>query len=1170
MMSRLIRYILPIVVFFILLVFHSNNPVYAGNINPLNDGSQYAWGENVGWINFNPTTGPGVTVTDTDVTGFAWSENLGWINLNPINGGVINDGNGNLSGSAWAENGGWVNFAPTGAGVTIDISGLFHGKAWGENIGWISFESAGAVPFSLSTSWKAPDITPPTLIGMPLGITVDAVSGGSARVDYTAPTATDDVDPSPIVRCTPDPKRRSVFLIGTTTVTCTATDSSGNSSSGSFLVTVLDPPPTLIGMPQDITVETLYASGVSVAFTMPTSTDNLDPLPVVGCAPTSGSSFAVGSTTVTCTATDSAGNSGSGTFLVTVLDVVPVTFDPPTFSGVPTIISVLTDKIDIIDFEGIGASQPYLLNQIPGLTFQPLQSKVISPATIGNSPGIPLSAATSGTTAIHGFGSRIDFLYPASAVSVFVAPSFIALNVGAPPIPLYLTAYDASGSEIGQASVPVLRATNNIADIQNFQPLFLEFQSTGTPISAVTIDWNIPFNSSGNALFFDDLTYSTSTNTASAFVTYALPIATDTTDPAPIVNCLPASGGIFAIGTTTVTCTAIDSAGNATTESFLLTVNADNTYTMYDTIPPVITAPVDLALTVPNGTLVPLSDFGIATATDRWDGNLTPIADQAGPFLPGRYEVVWSATDSSGNTASAVQSVIINSPSAQHGIPAPSGGVVDLVVPPGQIVQNVSMSPSTPTAPGVDFINVQPGSPNPFNSLGTLSYEVVVPAPGDSATTTITLDAVLPPDIFSFTVPFKVFNDGSAIPIPQVGTDAQWTSTVDTATNTTTFEITIVDGGAFDLDALVNGIVVDPIAFGRIFNFPPTADGGVDRSFECVTESCAVTLSAVASTDPDSTDVVSDIVDYLWYEDYVEGAVNTQIAMGEIVNLNLTLGDHLITLVVKDSVGNISKDTFTVSINPAALSLLEVTKAEVEWDESKSKLKLSGKIALPVGRTPYDVDAVGSAFMDIPGLGEIVSGSAAFTVEGSDSMKWEYEEDSATTGLSEFKIDWKGAKFDYEQNGLHLKTSHMGQASSSLEIERNSITEALTISVAGVSIDVDATGMATSTSPGISIDVDDDGEIEVDLPFAVLPNMTITIAGAVTDSIQVGKYYTAAVGKFKVKGNFDQAGVDVSTLVPELNLKVFLGAEGFSGSFMINTPEWKEVKPSEWKYERDM
>ena len=126
----------------------------ARNIDPDNDGSQYACGENVGWINFEPSQGEGVTVTNSAVTGKAWVENIGWINLSPTTGGVANDGNGNLSGYAWGENVGWINFSPSGAGVKIDpATGVFSGYAWGENIGWINFAPNGK---PIKTSWKHP------------------------------------------------------------------------------------------------------------------------------------------------------------------------------------------------------------------------------------------------------------------------------------------------------------------------------------------------------------------------------------------------------------------------------------------------------------------------------------------------------------------------------------------------------------------------------------------------------------------------------------------------------------------------------------------------------------------------------------------------------------------------------------------------------------------------------------------------------------------------------------------------------------------------------------------------------------------------------------------------------------------------------------------------------
>jgi hypothetical protein len=81
-----------------------------------------------------------------------------------------------------------------------------------------------------------PDTTPPSLVGLPADL--DVVTGDPAGtiLAYTPPTATDDIDPAPTVLC--DPAPGAVAAIGTTFVTCTASDASGNVSVGSFWVTV--------------------------------------------------------------------------------------------------------------------------------------------------------------------------------------------------------------------------------------------------------------------------------------------------------------------------------------------------------------------------------------------------------------------------------------------------------------------------------------------------------------------------------------------------------------------------------------------------------------------------------------------------------------------------------------------------------------------------------------------------------------------------------------------------------------------------------------------------------------------------------------------------------------------------------------------------------------------
>jgi X-Pro dipeptidyl-peptidase len=72
------------------------------------------------------------------------------------------------------------------------------------------------------------------------------------------------------------------------------------------------------GATPDVTAHTADASGTVVNYTLPTATDNEDPNPTVTCTPASGSKFTIGSTVVTCTATDANGNSATKSFNVIV------------------------------------------------------------------------------------------------------------------------------------------------------------------------------------------------------------------------------------------------------------------------------------------------------------------------------------------------------------------------------------------------------------------------------------------------------------------------------------------------------------------------------------------------------------------------------------------------------------------------------------------------------------------------------------------------------------------------------------------------------------------------------------------------------------------------------------------------------------------------------------
>jgi uncharacterized lipoprotein YddW (UPF0748 family) len=104
------------------------------------------------------------------------------------------------------------------------------------------------------------------------------------------------------------------YAIGTTQVTWTTTDVHGHTATAVQNVTVEDHEAPVINCLADINVPASLNLTVPVTYN-PTATDNA-PGVSVSCSPASGSGFAVGTTEVTVTATDAAGNTSTCKFKV--------------------------------------------------------------------------------------------------------------------------------------------------------------------------------------------------------------------------------------------------------------------------------------------------------------------------------------------------------------------------------------------------------------------------------------------------------------------------------------------------------------------------------------------------------------------------------------------------------------------------------------------------------------------------------------------------------------------------------------------------------------------------------------------------------------------------------------------------------------------------------------
>ena len=176
--------------------------------------------------------------------------------------------------------------------------------------------NAGTGTFSVVVQ----DTTAP-VVAAHANVTVEATSANGAVVTYAAGSATDAVTASPAI--TYSQNSGTVFPIGVTTVTVTALDAAGNMDGVIFSVTVQDTTAPVVTPPANLTVPATSPAGALVTYPAATATDAVGVLSLT-YSQNSGTTFPIGTTTVTATATDAANHAGTANFTVTVLPLTPV------------------------------------------------------------------------------------------------------------------------------------------------------------------------------------------------------------------------------------------------------------------------------------------------------------------------------------------------------------------------------------------------------------------------------------------------------------------------------------------------------------------------------------------------------------------------------------------------------------------------------------------------------------------------------------------------------------------------------------------------------------------------------------------------------------------------------------------------------------------------------
>lgn len=164
------------------------------------------------------------------------------------------------------------------------------------------------------------DVTAPTIV-CPENIVAETTDNCSAVVEYVIES--DDSCQDVTLTLVEGLESGSEFPVGETTVTYQVTDTSGNTNTCSFTVTVNDTQLPVIDCSDDIVVDAAQGSTTAIVNYDVTFTDNCPDTTLTlteGLAP--GEAFPIGTTQVSYTATDASGNTVNCSFTVTVNDPV--------------------------------------------------------------------------------------------------------------------------------------------------------------------------------------------------------------------------------------------------------------------------------------------------------------------------------------------------------------------------------------------------------------------------------------------------------------------------------------------------------------------------------------------------------------------------------------------------------------------------------------------------------------------------------------------------------------------------------------------------------------------------------------------------------------------------------------------------------------------------------
>jgi len=489
------------------------------------------------------------------------------------------------------------------------------------------------------------------------------------------------------------------FPLGETIVTWTATDIVGNTSTMEQKVIVVDNTLPILQAPGDIVIEATGIDNNEIDLGEADATDNGEIISISNDAP---QFFALGDTIITWTVSDSSENAASDTQLVSVVDTTaPEILSANDLTYEATSLyenTVYLDNPSVSDIQEVT-----ITNNAP--EFFPLGETIVTwTATdiVGNTSTMEQKVIVVDTT-------TPDLTIPEDQIVEATSIEETLVEIGE------AEAYDITG----------------ISSISNNAPEMFSLGST-------VVTW-VSIDSNGNATTFEQTITIVDTTPPSIFV--PADIAAEAVDPVlnfielgdattydhvgieSVTNDKPDS---FSFGDTTVTWTAVDTSGNISTGTQLVTI--------VDTTIPEIVAPFDVTVEA-TGISSTVVEIGEATIYDIIQV-YTITSDSPATFPLGETVITWTATDSSGNSATATQTVTVVDTTAP-GITVPNNIEVEATS-----VDNIVEIGNPVYDDLVEIISVTSDSPATFPLGETVITWTATDSSGNSATATQTVTVV--------------------------------------------------------------------------------------------------------------------------------------------------------------------------------------------------------------------------------------------------------------------------------------------------------------------------------------------------------------------------------------------------------------------------------------------